>query len=37
LFVDQPVTLTATIKDLEYRVAAIRCDGATAMSAVATF
>jgi 3-methylfumaryl-CoA hydratase len=37
LFVDQPVRLTATVKDRECHVAAIRCDGATAMSAVATF
>ncbi len=37
LLVDQPVVLTATIHERECRVAAMRCDGVTAMSAVATF
>ena len=37
LFVDQPVTLSATTSGRECRLAAVRCDGATAMTAVATF
>lgn len=37
LFVGQPVRLTATIEGRDCRVAAQRCDGVTAMTAVATF
>jgi 3-methylfumaryl-CoA hydratase len=36
LIVDQPVMLSATTNGNECRLAAVRCDGATAMSAVAT-